>query len=172
MAPTDEHFVATVCSPGLSCLTRVNIYNKSTLPTQRFRYITANRLYQSIAFITLQLIAILIININMPGITKQHDDFETLVQALSDKLGPSSGINSDDVDEHEIQQLMKDYTSDESDWSKYSFSSTNMPYTRNLVDQGNGKSNLVPILQNYLMAMLTTKLILVWSPGHGSPIHE
>jgi cysteine dioxygenase len=84
----------------------------------------------------------------MPGITNQHNSFETLIQALSDKLGPSSGINSDDVDEHELQQLMKDYTSDESEWSKYSFSSTNMPYTRNLVDKGNGKSNLVLVLEN------------------------
>jgi cysteine dioxygenase len=79
----------------------------------------------------------------MPGITKDLDKFQSLVQALSEKLGPCSGINSDDVDERELQQLMEDYSSDESEWAKYFFPAPNMPYTRNLVDKGNGKSNLV-----------------------------
>jgi cysteine dioxygenase len=82
----------------------------------------------------------------MPGITKEQDNFHSLVQALSDKLGPCSGIDSDDVDERELQQLMQDYTSDESEWSKYFFPSPHMAYTRNLVDKGNGKSNLVQYL--------------------------
>jgi cysteine dioxygenase len=82
----------------------------------------------------------------MPGITKEQDNFQSLVQALSDKLGPCSGIDSDDVDERELQQLMEDYTSNESEWSKYFFPSPHMAYTRNLVDKGNGKSNLVQYL--------------------------
>jgi hypothetical protein len=79
----------------------------------------------------------------MPGITKHDDQFQSLVQALSEKLGPCSGIDSADVDEKELQQLMEDYISDESEWSKYFFPASNMAYTRNLVDKGNGKSNLV-----------------------------
>ena len=79
----------------------------------------------------------------MPGITKEQDAFHTLVQALSDKLGPCSGIDSSDVDENELQQLMEGYVSDESEWAKYFFPQANMSYTRNLVDKGNGKSNLV-----------------------------
>tara|TARA_R110002003_G_scaffold1005_7_gene22030 strand:+ start:10598 stop:10882 length:285 start_codon:yes stop_codon:yes gene_type:complete len=79
----------------------------------------------------------------MPGITKAQTNFELLVQTLSEKLGPCSGIDSDDVDEQELQQLMKDYVSEESEWSKYFFPSSSMAYTRNLVDKGNGKSNLV-----------------------------
>jgi cysteine dioxygenase len=79
----------------------------------------------------------------MPGITKEPDRFQSLVQALSEKLGPCSGIDSDDVDERELQQLMQDYISDESEWSQYFFPASEMAYTRNLVDKGNGKSNLV-----------------------------
>jgi cysteine dioxygenase len=94
----------------------------------------------------------------MPGVTHEHtDSFQALVHALSEKLGPCSGINSDDVDEKELQKLMEDYVSDEAEWKRYSLSAPNTAYTRNLVDKGNGKSNL---------------LLLVWSPGKSSPIHE
>ncbi|KAF1918966.1 RmlC-like cupin domain-containing protein [Ampelomyces quisqualis] len=93
----------------------------------------------------------------MPGITKEGDSFQSLVQALSEKLGPCSGIDSDDVDERDLQRLMENYVSNESEWAKYFFPAPNMAYTRNLVDKGNGKSNL---------------LILVWSPGRASPIHD
>lgn len=79
----------------------------------------------------------------MPGITKDEDKLQVLVQALSTKLGPCSGIDSAEVDETELQQLMENYVSNESEWSKYFFPSATMPYTRNLVDKGNGKSNLV-----------------------------
>lgn len=83
----------------------------------------------------------------MPGRTAETTDrFQALVEGLSDKLGPCSGINSDDVDEEELQQLMTDYISDESEWQKYSMAQPGTAYTRNLVDKGNGKSNLVPIL--------------------------
>jgi hypothetical protein len=82
----------------------------------------------------------------MPGLTTTEDKFQSLVDALSAKLGPCSGIDSDDVDETELQQLMQDYISDESEWKKYFFPASNMAYTRNLVDKGNGKSNLVSIL--------------------------
>lgn len=93
----------------------------------------------------------------MPSLTAQHDGLQTLVHTLNEKLGPCSGIDSDDVNANELQQLMRDYMSDESEWAKYFFPSSSVPYTRNLVDKGNGKCNL---------------LILVWSPGKGSPIHE
>ncbi|KAF3006728.1 hypothetical protein E8E13_009532 [Curvularia kusanoi] len=94
----------------------------------------------------------------MPGRTSEtKDHFQALVSALSDKLGPCSGINSDDVDEKELQQLMEDYVSNSSEWEKYSMSQPGVAYTRNLVDKGNGKSNL---------------LLLVWAPGRASPIHD
>jgi cysteine dioxygenase len=71
------------------------------------------------------------------------DGFHSLVQAINDVLGPSNGIDSEDVDENELQELMKAYVSEESEWKKYFFPSEHLPYTRNVVDKGNGKSNLV-----------------------------
>ncbi|KAF9636819.1 putative cysteine dioxygenase protein [Lasiodiplodia theobromae] len=94
-----------------------------------------------------------------PGLpkTQELDAFHTLVQDLSRVLGPSSGIDSEDVDPAELQALMERYTSSPSEWQKYALGDYSRNYTRNLVDKGNGKSNL---------------LILVWTPGKGSPIHD
>ncbi|KAK4159190.1 RmlC-like cupin domain-containing protein [Cladorrhinum sp. PSN259] len=83
--------------------------------------------------------------------------FDKLVQALKDALGPCSGLTSDDVDVEFLSQLMQDYCSDEREWGKFAMGDASRGYTRNLVDEGNGKSNL---------------LVLVWSPGKGSPIHD
>jgi len=85
------------------------------------------------------------------------DAFHKLVTDLSRLLGPSSGIDSSDVNVQELRSLMENYTSNAEDWSQYAFSDYSRGYTRNLVDEGNGKSNL---------------LVLVWTPGKGSPIHD
>ncbi|KAI9824154.1 MAG: Cysteine dioxygenase [Sarea resinae] len=83
--------------------------------------------------------------------------FDTLVADLSRVLGPSSGIDSDDVDPSVLVKLMEDYVSKYGEWEKYAFSDYSRAYTRNLVDRGNGRSNL---------------LVLVWTPGKSSPIHD
>jgi cysteine dioxygenase len=83
--------------------------------------------------------------------------FEELVEDLSAALGPSSGLDSDDVDPMNIQQLMERYISNSSEWEPYALGDATRAYTRNLIDEGNGKSNL---------------LILVWSPQKGSAIHD
>ncbi|KAL4896649.1 RmlC-like cupin domain-containing protein [Aspergillus ambiguus] len=83
--------------------------------------------------------------------------FEELAKDLSAALGPSSGLDSDDVDPLEIQRLMERYTSKADEWLQYALGDHQKAYTRNLIDEGNGKSNL---------------LILVWSPGRGSAIHD
>jgi len=85
------------------------------------------------------------------------DSFHRLVDGLSKILGPSSGLTCEDVDVSHLRQLMEDYVSKESEWQKYAFADLSRGYTRNLVDEGNGKSNL---------------LILVWTPGKGSPVHD
>jgi cysteine dioxygenase len=77
------------------------------------------------------------------SITMLKDRFHQLVDDLSRILGPSSGLNSDDVDVKHLEQLMLDYVSKESDWQRYAFADMTRGYTRNLVDEGNGKSNLV-----------------------------
>ena len=71
--------------------------------------------------------------------------FDILVKQLSQQLGPCSGINSEDVDPKELERLMAEYVSDETHWKKYFFPSSHHAYTRNLVDKGNGKSNLVSL---------------------------
>jgi cysteine dioxygenase len=79
------------------------------------------------------------------GKTEPLDAFHRLVIELSRILGPSSGLNSEDVDVQKLHNLMKGYISDEKEWSKYAFSDFSRGYTRNLVDEGNGKSNLVSL---------------------------
>jgi len=84
-------------------------------------------------------------------------DFNALVSSINKILGPSNGIDSAGVNVQDLQDAMLAYTSSEADWCKYALSDPSRGYTRNLVDNCNGKSNL---------------LILVWSPGKGSPIHD
>lgn len=79
----------------------------------------------------------------MPHLDIPTDAFQKLVQDLSAALGPSSGLDSADVDPQYIISLMDGYISKSSEWTKYAFSDTTRGYTRNLVDEGNGKSNLV-----------------------------
>ncbi|KAJ5586982.1 uncharacterized protein N7459_002747 [Penicillium hispanicum] len=88
---------------------------------------------------------------------KTTSAFEKLVQDLSAALGPSSGLDSNDVDPLDIQKLMEEYISNSKEWGPYALGDASRTYTRNLIDEGNGKSNL---------------LILVWSPGKGSAIHD
>ncbi|KAL2267062.1 hypothetical protein VTJ83DRAFT_4339 [Remersonia thermophila] len=83
--------------------------------------------------------------------------FDELVQALKEALGPCSGLTSDDVDVNHLMRLMRDYDSDPREWARFAMGDESRGYTRNLVDEGNGKSNL---------------LVLVWTPGKGSPIHD
>jgi cysteine dioxygenase len=77
------------------------------------------------------------------GATKAGDSFEKLVRDLSAALGPTSGLDSDDVDPVDIQKLMDGYVSNEEEWGSYALGDTSRTYTRNLIDEGNGKSNLV-----------------------------
>jgi len=71
------------------------------------------------------------------------DPFHQLVQDLSKVLGPSSGIDSAEVDPADLQALMRDYVSNASEWMQYALGDPSRNYTRNLVDKGNDKSNLV-----------------------------
>jgi hypothetical protein len=75
------------------------------------------------------------------------DHFQALVSDLSKILGASSGLTSEDVDVQELHERMETYLSDETEWLKYAFSDLSRGYTRNLVDEGNGKSNLVSPLR-------------------------
>lgn len=74
---------------------------------------------------------------------RARNRFDHLVQALKDALGPSSGLTSEDVNVEHLEQLMKEYESNEREWTRYNYGDVSRGYTRNLVDEGNGKSNLV-----------------------------
>lgn len=77
------------------------------------------------------------------GQGQAEDEFEELVLSLKVALGPSSGLTSDDIDVDALRALMGDYDANDKRWSPYALSDKNRAYTRNLVDEGNGKSNLV-----------------------------
>ncbi|KNE58389.1 hypothetical protein AMAG_03968 [Allomyces macrogynus ATCC 38327] len=74
---------------------------------------------------------------------------------LKEELGPH-GLDADDVDVSRVLGLMEAYQSNATDWAQYALFDP-YRYTRNLVDDGNGRFNL---------------MILCWSPGHISPIHD
>ncbi|KAK1985471.1 RmlC-like cupin domain-containing protein [Colletotrichum cereale] len=84
------------------------------------------------------------------------NQFEELVIALREALG-TSGLTCDSVDLSSLKGLMNGYNSNAEEWKDFALADPSRAYTRNLVDEGNGKSNL---------------LILVWTPGKSSPIHS
>ncbi|OTB05504.1 hypothetical protein M426DRAFT_72818 [Hypoxylon sp. CI-4A] len=85
------------------------------------------------------------------------NNFEQLVLDIKEALGPSAGLTSEEVEVQEITHIMERYVSDKNEWSMYAMADEKIPYTRNLVDEGNGNANL---------------LVLVWTPGKASPIHD
>lgn len=89
--------------------------------------------------------------------SKGTNGFQSLIADIIRILGPSSGINSADVDPSELQSLMKRYSSSEADWGMFALNDNSRSYVRNLIDKGNGKANI---------------LLLVWNPGRGSMIHD
>lgn len=63
---------------------------------------------------------------------------------------------SPEVDIDLVQAVLRSYKSNPADWKKFA-KFDEYRYTRNLVDEGNGKYNL---------------MLLCWGEGHGSPIHD
>ena len=92
-----------------------------------------------------------------PNLPAAANGFQHLIAEINRILGPTSGLTTEGVDLEALTHLMENYESNEADWAPYAFSDLSRGYTRNLVDVGNGKANL---------------LILCWSPGKGSMIHD
>ncbi|KAF9201273.1 Cysteine dioxygenase [Podila verticillata] len=80
---------------------------------------------------------------------------DELVELLHKELG-ANGLTCEGVDVDRVQALMTNYQSNEEDWKKYAYFDKGR-YTRNLVDDGNGKFNL---------------MILAWPENVGSAIHD
>ncbi|EMD00576.1 hypothetical protein BAUCODRAFT_28923 [Baudoinia panamericana UAMH 10762] len=87
----------------------------------------------------------------------QRNSFAALINGINAILGSSDGIDSVRVDITELKDVMRAYVGPDCEWARYAFADDTRNYTRNLVDNCNGKSNL---------------LILVWTPGKASPIHD
>lgn len=83
--------------------------------------------------------------------------FEMLQEGIRTILGPSSGIDSDDVNVEDLMDIMTRYHSIEKEWKEYALEEPSRGYTRNGIDNINDKANL---------------LLLVWNPGKGSCIHD
>jgi cysteine dioxygenase len=79
---------------------------------------------------------------------------QELVDSIRTEFGDEKTIT--DCDVRKLQELMESYQSNSIDWTQYAFFDPNK-YTRNLVDDGNGKYNLI---------------VLCWGPGQQSPIHD
>jgi len=79
------------------------------------------------------------------------------VNSLNDLIKELRTVfESDSVNVELVHYLMKSYKSNPLDWKKYA-KFDRYRYTRNLVDRGNGKYNL---------------MIVCWGEGHGSAIHD
>lgn len=65
-------------------------------------------------------------------------------------------FEDDKVNIEDVKEVMENYTSNEEEWGKYAIYD-NHRYTRNLVDEGNGKFNL---------------MLLCWGESQGSSIHS
>ena len=78
-------------------------------------------------------------------VSSPKDTFHRLIEELSNALGPSSGLDSEEIDPTDLEKLMEAYVSKKSEWRQYALGDSSRAYTRNLVDKGNGKSNLVRI---------------------------
>ncbi|XP_070536583.1 cysteine dioxygenase type 1-like [Ptychodera flava] len=81
---------------------------------------------------------------------KEPSCLDELVQTLT-TIFDSERINVD-----EVRSVMTNYKSNENDWARFSKFDPHR-YTRNLVDEGNGKFNLI---------------VLCWGEGQGSGIHS
>lgn len=72
--------------------------------------------------------------------TTSKNDFSLndLVKSIHDVLG-DDGLDAEHIDASKIISLMERYSSNSDDWSQYTLFDHSRAYTRNLVDDGNGK---------------------------------
>ncbi|XP_011680172.1 cysteine dioxygenase type 1 [Strongylocentrotus purpuratus] len=86
----------------------------------------------------------------MEGVNLKPESLQELIETLH-ILFATDKVNIEDV-----QAAMENYESNEDDWEKYAVFE-HYRYTRNLVDEGNGRFDL---------------MVLCWSEGQGSSIHS
>ena len=74
--------------------------------------------------------------------------FEQLVQDLRAYLGSSRGIDEEHVDHAVLMAFMSKYASNPADWARFTRNDVSKNYTRNLVEDINGRANLVSCYLN------------------------
>ena len=79
--------------------------------------------------------------------TKLLDSFHQLARDLNEFLALSPSKNFSDIDPNTIMNRMREYKSRNSDWARYAHQDEDLPFTRNLVDPGNGIHNLVCLVE-------------------------
>lgn len=96
------------------------------------------------------------INGNTIDCIPKDSSFYKLITDLKQLLS-GKGLSNDDIDIEKVKQLMNDYKADEIDWKHLALHDNSRNYSRNGIINLNGNANL---------------LILVWSPGKSSAIHD
>ena len=72
------------------------------------------------------------------------DGFHNLVQELSGYLDTAQSLAFSEIcDPNAVIHRMREYQSDRSEWVKYAYEDANQCFTRNMVERGLGKSNIV-----------------------------
>ncbi|KAI5957237.1 hypothetical protein KGF54_000165 [Candida jiufengensis] len=86
----------------------------------------------------------------------KSSNFYKLIMDLKFLLA-GKGLSSEDIDIEKVKELMKNYDSKLDDWQHLALHDPSRNYSRNGIINLNGNANL---------------LILVWSPGKSSAIHD
>lgn len=75
---------------------------------------------------------------------QQLDGFHNLVQELSGYLDTAQSTSFSEIcDPNAVIQRMKEYQSDRVEWGRYAYEDGSQCFTRNMVERGLGKSNIV-----------------------------
>ena len=90
------------------------------------------------------------LGLKMSHVGKSNMSLEVLISKLHEVF------EDDKINVDEVQHLMESFNARPIEWRKYS-NFDKYRYTRNLIDKGNGKFNLI---------------LLCWGEGHGSGIHD
>ncbi|KAI8988906.1 RmlC-like cupin domain-containing protein [Pilobolus umbonatus] len=94
--------------------------------------------------------------VNINDYPSHNFRLKDLIQSIHGVLG-DGGLDSSQINANKIIELMEFYSAHSDDWNEYTLFDHSRPYTRNLIDDGNGKFNL---------------MVLAWSKGQKSPIHD
>lgn len=71
--------------------------------------------------------------------TDAPKNLQELIGRIHGVLGPDGGLDSEHINANDIITLMEQYSSNADDWAQYAMFDHSRAYTRNLVDDGNGK---------------------------------